>query len=133
MHRLMRPAGRTTGVIGAISLLALSGANPAQAEEWWQGAWAYDPAWCDQVENIGSVTPAPIAITKTRVLGYENSCMITETQELYGASAVHLRLSCQSEGDFHDEERLLMNTDETALSVWIWFGSGDPELFQRCQ
>ena len=114
-----------------LAALLLPGA--AQAEEWWQGIWAFDPEWCAEADKIGSVTPAPIAITGAEILGYENSCEITGTKAIRGAGAVHLRLSCQSEGSTYDEDRVVMRTDETGLAVWIWFGSGDPVLFQRCE
>ncbi|MFT7596757.1 MAG: hypothetical protein ACI8R4_004099 [Paracoccaceae bacterium] len=104
-----------------------------QAQDWWQGIWAFDPEWCAAADQIGSVTPAPIAITVTEVLGYENSCAITHATALDGVAAAHLQLRCQSEGDTYDEERLVMRTDETGLAIWIWFGSSDPVLFQRCE
>jgi len=103
------------------------------AENWWQGIWAFDPEWCVEAENVGSVTPAPIAITATEVLGYENSCEITEVQRMDHAQAVYLRLSCQSEGSRFDEDRVIMRTDETGLAIWVWFGTGDPELFHFCR
>jgi len=103
------------------------------AQEWWQGTWAAEAEWCVAADRIGSVTPAPIAITKSEVLGYENSCDIKSVQEMDGAGAVHLHLSCQSEGSNSDEYRVLMRTDETGLAIWIWFGAGEPILFQRCE
>ena len=113
-------------------VVALLVPQAALAQDWWQGNWAFDPDWCAQTDNIGSVTPAPISITVDAVSGYENSCSITNATAMDGVGAVHLRLSCQSEGDAFDEERLLMRTDETGLAIWIWFGGSDPVLFQRC-
>ena len=104
-----------------------------QAQEWWQGIWAADPQWCAVADRIGSLTPAPIAITPGAIIGYENTCAITGVQVLHGAGAVHLRLRCQSEGDTYEEDRVAMRTDETGLAIWIWFGTGDPVLFQRCK
>jgi len=104
----------------------------AQAQDWWQGNWAAEAEWCAASDRIGSVTPAPIAITRDEVLGYENSCDISAVHDMDSVGAVHLVLSCQSEGDRFDEERVLMRTDESGLAAWIWFGSGDPILFQRC-
>ena len=119
----------------ALAAALVAGLSPAalSAEDWWQGNWAFDPEWCAEVDNIGSVTPAPIAITGTEMLGYENSCQIVYAQELYGVGAVHLKLECESEGSTFEEERVLLRTDETGLAVWIWFGAGDPILFQRCE
>lgn len=115
-----------------VALLALLVPTPGLAQEWWQGIWAAEAEWCVSAADIGAVTPAPIAITPDAVLGYENSCAISDAVEMGGAGAVHLRLRCQSEGNTYDEERVLMRTDETGLAVWIWFGAGDPILFQRC-
>lgn len=104
----------------------------AFGQDWWQGIWTAETEWCAVADQVGSVTPAPIAITATEVLGYENSCGITGAVPLDGAGAVHLRLECQSEGSTYEEDRVIMRTDDTAQSVWIWFGSDDPVLFQRC-
>ena len=104
-----------------------------QAQDWWQGIWTSDPQWCVEAEHIGAVNPAPIAITADEVLDYENSCEISEVHEMHAAGAVHLRLKCQAEGSRFDEDRVVMRTDETGLAIWIWFGSGDPLLFQRCE
>ncbi|MCF6234159.1 MAG: hypothetical protein L3J36_13835 [Rhodobacteraceae bacterium] len=117
--------------LAVLALVMLPG--NALAEDWWQGVWASDPEWCAEAETVGTVTPAPIVITATEVLGYESSCDITEVQRMDHAQAVYLRLSCQSEGSRFDEDRLLMRADESGLVVWIWFGSGDPDLFQYCQ
>ena len=115
------------------AVLALLAPGTGHAQDWWQGIWAFDPEWCAVADRIGSVTPAPIAITETEWLGYENRCLIAQTTALDGAAAVHLQLRCQSEGNTYDEERLLMRTDETGLAIWIWFGSSDPVLFLRCE
>lgn len=101
----------------------------AQAD-WWRGIWAYDPAWCANAAKIGSVTPAPIAITETELLGYENSCAITFAGPLDQVGAVVLTLECQSEGETYREQRLIMAEDDSA--IWMWFGSGNPERFQKC-
>jgi hypothetical protein len=114
-------------------VFALMLPQAGQAQDWWQGNWAFDPTWCAQADKIGSVTPAPIAITQDEVVGYENTCSITRATSMDGVGAMHLQLRCQSEGDTYDEERLLMRTDETGLAIWIWFGSSDPVLFQRCE
>ena len=114
-------------------ILALMVPFAVQAQQWWQGNWTFDPEWCAQVDKIGSVTPAPIAITQDEIIGYENTCSITRAKPMEGIAAVHLHLSCQSEGDTFEEERLLMRTDESGLAIWIWFGSSDPMLFQRCE
>lgn len=116
-----------------LACLALLSPQASLAQDWWQGNWAFDLAWCTQVDNIGAVTPAPIAISPHDVVGYENSCAITRATAMDGVGAMHLQLSCQSEGNTYDEERLLMRTDETGLAIWIWFGSSDPVLFQRCE
>ncbi len=119
-------------LIGGLAISVMLPA-PVRAQEWWQGAWSFDPAWCAVADRIGSVTPAPIAITATEVLGYENSCAITQATPLDGVGAVHLRLLCQSEGETSAEERLVMRADPEAKAVWIWFAAGEPLRFQRCQ
>lgn len=96
----------------------------------WQGIWAYEPAWCENADRIGSVTPAPIAITETEVLGYENSCEIQAVDVLPDLQAVRLRLSCESEGAVFEEGRLLMLAHDDEL--WMWDGGGEPLRFHRC-
>ena len=118
---------------GLVFLAALAVPGAASAELWWQGIWAAEAEWCAAAGQIGAVTPAPIAITDSDVLGYENTCDIRDVQEMDSAGAVHLRLSCQSEGSTFDEDRLVMRTDETGLAIWVWFGAGEPILFQRCE
>ncbi len=107
----------------------------AGADEWWQGKWAWDKAWCDRVNQIGRVTPAPIAITPTEVLGYENSCAIRRAQPLRGMAAVRLELKCRSEGNTYEESRLIMRGGDgrdLGKEIWIWFGEGEPTRFFRC-
>lgn len=117
----------------AIAVLAFAPVG-AEAGEWWQGNWAWDKAWCKDAARIGSVTPAPIAITPTEVLGYENSCAIVEAHELRDLSATRLRLECRSEGDVFEDSRLLMWDGENAgdAAIWIWSGAGEPLKFHRC-
>jgi len=118
---------------GLVLLAVLLAPGAVSAQEWWQGVWAAEPAWCAAMDQVGSVTPAPIAITEREVVGYENTCDINDIKRLHRAGVVYLRLSCQSEGSTFDEDRVLMRVDETGLAIWIWQGSGDPILFQRCQ
>lgn len=102
----------------------------AGAGEWWQGKWAWDKSWCAREGQIGRATPAPIAITPTEVLGYENSCIILRAHPLRGMAAVRLRLECRSEGEIYDESRLIMRDGREA--IWIWFGEGEPMKFHLC-
>lgn len=113
--------------------LALMAPGTAQAQDWWQGIWSYDPAWCAVAGQIGEASPAPIAISETEFLGYELSCAIDEARVLDGVGAAHLRMTCQSEGETYADERLVMRVDQGAKSVWIWFGADEPLLFQRCE
>jgi hypothetical protein len=112
----------------AIALMVLSPAAAA-ADTWWQGIWAWDKAWCKDAAWIGSVTPAPIAITSSEVLGYENSCRIFRADEMRALNAVQLQLECQSEGETYDESRLIMKGEN---SIWMWFGADEPLKFHRC-
>lgn len=113
----------------AAALILTLVAGEAAAQDWWQGVWAWDKAWCTQAEHIGSVTPAPIAITRDEVLGYENSCRIVRTQPEVDFAAVKLWLECQAEGETYDEVRLILNGGE---AIWVWFGGDEPVKFQRC-
>ncbi len=117
----------------AIVMLLLPGSGGAQAQNWWEGIWSAKPEWCAAANHIGDVTPAPIEITRSGVRGYESRCSIAAARSMDRAVAVHLQLKCHAEGNVYDEDRLMMRTDETGLAVWIWFGSGDPVLFQRCE
>lgn len=87
------------------------------------------------MNQIGRVTPAPIAITPTEVLGYENSCAIRRAQPLRGMAAVRLELKCRSEGNTYEESRLIMRGGDgrdLGKEIWIWFGEGEPTRFFRC-
>lgn len=101
----------------------------AALAEPWHGIWAGESEWCRNADRIGSVTPAPIALTADEVLGYENSCTVNSAQELPGMNTWQLSISCQSEGDTFDEERLVMVGDNT---LWMWWGAGEPIRFERC-
>ncbi len=118
---------------GAVLALAVVLPNAGVAQEWWQGIWAAEPQWCVAADRIGSVTPAPIAITEDEMLGYENSCEISDVQELVDVGAVRFRVTCQSEGETSVEGRLVMRADTGASAIWMWFGVGDPIRFQRCE
>ena len=95
----------------------------------WQGIWSAEPDWCANADRIGSVTPAPIAITADELLGYENSCDITAVAEITDLNAWQIDITCFSEGDDYEERRLLM-VDRDRL--WIWAGVDDPVAFERC-
>lgn len=101
----------------------------ASAAEWWQGIWAWDKEWCARANQIGSVTPAPIAITAREVHGYENTCQIRQATPLKGMAAVHLDMVCMGEGSTYNEQRLMMGQGDMA---WMWFGQDKPLMFHRC-
>jgi hypothetical protein len=113
----------------AVALL-LPGAAMADGARWWQGAFAWDAAWCVNAERIGSVTPAPVAITAEEFLGYENSCRILRHEEWEAVGAVRLALECQSEGDMYDEDMMVIRAGADA--VWIKWAGSEPERFHRC-
>lgn len=109
-------------------LPALLLATPAMAEPW-QGIWSADPVWCVNAGQIGSVTPAPIALSATELLGYENSCAIEGVQAMDGLNAWVLGLSCQGEGESYQEDRLVMVDGDT---LYMWWGVDAPIRFVRC-
>lgn len=115
--------------IGFALIAAFPGA--ATAQDWWVGIWAFDTEWCAVADRIGSVTPAPIAITETEVLGYENTCAIAKARELGGVGAVHLKLNCQGEGETYKDQRLILKQDDQ--TIWIWWGNDEPVAFHRCK
>ena len=112
----------------ALILALLPGA--AMAGDWWQGVWAFDMDWCATADKIGSVTPAPIAITETQIIGYENTCTIAKTREAGDLNAVFMALLCEGEGETYEEQRLILRGDD---SIWIWFGSDEPLQFHKCE
>lgn len=116
MHRL-------TCLTAMICLPALAQADP------WHGIWSAEPDWCVNAERIGSVTPAPILLSASEMLGYENSCDITAVDEVDGLSAWQIDITCQSEGDLYEERRLIMVDGDR---MWMWFGADEPLLFTRC-
>jgi hypothetical protein len=117
----------------AVLALALVLPNAGLAQEWWQGIWAAEPEWCVSDGQIGAVNPRSIEITSGEMLGYENSCEISDLQELVNVDAVQFRVTCQSEGETYVGGRLLMRADTGASAIWMWFGVGDPIRFQRCE
>lgn len=111
-------------------LLALLMLGSSLAAEPWQGNWAAEPDWCVWQDKIGSHTPAPIAITATEVLGYENSCDIKDVIWI-SENAWKLVLNCYSEGSEYDDERVLLL--ENKNTMWMWWGAGAPLRFTRCE
>lgn len=101
----------------------------ALVAEPWHGIWSADPAWCAQADRIGSVTPAPILLSDTEMLGYENSCDIVSTTEVTELNAWKIQTSCFSEGDSYEDARLLMVDGDT---MFMWFGGEEPIRFDRC-
>ncbi len=102
-------------------------AGGATAEPW-QGIWAADPGWCVNAGRIGSVTPAPIALTAAEFLGYENSCDLNGIEDT-GLNAWVIDMACQSEGDIYDERRVVMVAGD---DMYMWFGTQAPVHFTRC-
>jgi hypothetical protein len=100
----------------------------AQAEPW-HGIWSYDPAWCTQADRIGSVNPAPILLSATEMLGYENSCDIISKTEITELNAWKIQTTCYSEGDHYEDARLLMVDGDT---LFMWIGGDEPIRFGRC-
>lgn len=121
---------RLTPRAGLAAMVLMTGmvAAPVAASEPWQGIWSYDPAWCAVSDRIGSVTPAPVALTETEFLGYENSCEIKAVSDA-GYSAWTLRLECQSEGSTYDNVFTVLVGDGR---LWLWDGAGEPTPFHRC-
>lgn len=117
----------------AVAMIALLFPAMAMADTapWWQGAFAWDKAWCANASRIGRVTPAPVAITAREFLGYENSCRIVATRQWPSVGAVHLSLQCQSEGSVNDEDMMVIRAGGDA--VWIKWSGTEPERYHRCQ
>lgn len=111
-------------------LMALCPA-PSMADTPWAGIWSYDPAWCVNAADIGRVTPAPIAITKTGFTGYENICDISQVSPLTGTNAWHVTLTCMSEGETYTESQIFM-VGGGGNSLWIWYGAEEPTRYDRC-
>ena len=102
-------------------------AGSATAEPW-QGIWTADPAWCVNAGRIGSVTPAPVALTAAEFLGYENSCELSRVEDT-GLNAWVIDMACQSEGGIYDERRVVMVAGD---DMYMWFGTQAPVHFTRC-
>ncbi|MFK7938488.1 MAG: hypothetical protein AB8B82_03855 [Roseovarius sp.] len=100
----------------------------ALAEDW-HGIWSADPAWCVHADRIGSVTPAPILLSKAEMLGYENSCEIVTVTEITELNAWKIQTTCFSEGDSYEDARLVMIDGDT---MFMWFGGEEPIRFDRC-
>lgn len=112
-----------------LSFAFLLSCSPAAAvSEPWHGIWSAEPDWCVNADQIGSITPAPILFSADEMLGYENSCAVSQVQDT-GLNAWVIDLACQSEGDTYDERRLVMVDIDR---LWMWFGGDEPILFERC-
>ena len=101
------------------------GAAPA-----WEGIWAAEADWCRFADKVGSHTPAPIALSRRSVDGYENSCAVTSVSQIGELRAWRLGLECQSEGASYDEDTLVMLESDDVL--WRFWGTGAPVKFVRC-
>ena len=116
---------RSSALMGGVALVFCAGTTMAEP---WQGIWTADPAWCANADRIGSVTPAPIALTETEFLGYENSCDLTGVEKVTENGWV-LEMTCMSEGDTYDERRIVMVAGD---DMFMWFGREKPVHFTRC-
>ena len=116
----------------ALLAVSLCVAGGAQAEiPTWAGYWAADLAWCENASRVGEVTPAPIYLADTEMLGYENSCDIISADPVPPGNAWVLNMSCFAEGESTDEDSLiLLSTDRNTLSMW---DGTDLVSFQRCR
>ena len=106
-------------------------ASPAAAEvPEWAGYWAAEPEWCAQASRIGSVTPAPIYLADTEMLGHENSCDIVFTEPGPMPGTYVQSLMCQSEGSEYDEDQMLfLSGDGDVLHIW---SGAFMTRFERC-
>lgn len=95
------------------------------------GVWTADQSWCAYADRIGSHMPAPVAITRTEVLGYENSCWIIEAEPLNDTwTAWSLKSECQSEGSTYDAEEIILIASDN--EIWRFQG-GRPFRMTRCE
>lgn len=106
--------------IGTLVIALCAAVGPVMAEiPPWAGYWAFDPAWCENAARVGSVTPAPIYLADTEMLGYENSCDIIFAEPVGPDRAWVLNMSCTGEGSSYEMEQLiLLSPDNNRLSIW---------------
>lgn len=109
-----------------IAALLVPGAALAEP---WHGIWSADLAWCENADRIGSVTPAPIQLSETEMLGYENSCDIISAEPVADLNAWTIDMTCFAEGDYYEERHLIM---VKADKMWLWYGVDGPIPFERC-
>ncbi|WP_145104026.1 hypothetical protein [Cereibacter sediminicola] len=113
------------------TLVLLCLAMPALAEESpWLGDWAADPDWCAQAGRTGEVPEAPIRITDSEFLGYENRCRITEADPLQILPGAELVLDCTAEGETFADARLLVI--DAADSMLMLVPGAEPLRLSRC-
>lgn len=117
------------GLIGGV-VLVLGLAAPVAAQDWWEGAWAWKPEVCRNVDRIGGAEVAPFLLTRQRFIGYENACEVLAARALPHANAVSLRLSCEGEGTRYRAGWVVMKAGGD--TAWFWRGRGEPELRYRC-
>ncbi|MGP3697512.1 hypothetical protein [Rhodobacter sp. NSM] len=105
--------------------------SPARAEDSpWLGDWAADPAWCAEAGRTGEVPEAPIRITATEFVGYENRCRITEADPLQVLPGAELLLECEAEGETFADARLLVI--DAAESMLMLVPGAEPLRLSRC-
>ena len=104
---------------------------PVQAAPEWAGYWAAEPGWCANAARVGSVTPAPIYLAETEMLGYENSCDVIYAEPGPMAHSWVMGLECHAEGSAYEEEQMLFLSGDGAV-LHIWSGALMTR-FERCK
>jgi len=94
-----------------------------------EGIWAYNPAWCANVNLIGEAEQTPIRITSDGILGLENYCEIKGRSE--AGDALMLDLACAGEGSEYKDTALLLTVSGNLVRFYP--DSFSARVFTRCK
>lgn len=101
-ERRIASGGSLTFGLFITILIVMLNQNAIAAEFDWEGIWTADPAWCEFADRIGEHDPAPIEITRQKMVGLENRCDVVKISKRKAETALSLR--CTGEGEEYTDK-----------------------------
>ncbi|MEM9988587.1 MAG: hypothetical protein AAF723_03630 [Pseudomonadota bacterium] len=98
-----------------------------------EGTYPFHDLWANSFTDCrltpGSAEEAPIAITPTELIGYENTCAISQVVVIEGEGRYEAMMDCLSEGQTSPETLYLRLRNDSLMVEWE---TGENVTWTRC-
>ncbi|MEM6649807.1 MAG: hypothetical protein AAF603_06115 [Pseudomonadota bacterium] len=98
-----------------------------------EGTYPFHDLWANSFTDCrltpGSAEEAPIAITPTELIGYENTCAISQVVVIEGEGRYEAMMDCLGEGQTSPETLYLRLRNDSLMVEWE---TGENVTWTRC-